>query len=156
MGIKKNALDGVPPAKGKKGWDAEWSVTRQLNQRDIEITINKYLHAPMNSLREILKKKDLPAVDAMIIGIIIKAVDSSDAVRLEFILSRLVGKVKQEVSVNANVSRYNYNVDVNAQINLNNLSIDELEALEKISKKVYGETGSDIIPTTAKSADTTT
>lgn len=131
----------IPTTPGiAKSFDSEWRAIRHLNQRDLEIGMNKFLHVSIKELKKEFNdgNNDYSSMDNMLMGIIIKAVDAGDAVRLEFILSRLLGKVKQEVSLSANITKTNYNVDVNSPIDISKLSLEQLEALEGISKALYG------------------
>jgi len=74
---------------------------RKLNQIELERIINKYLHMPKNDLQVILKSPNIPMMELMVASIVAKAATGGDHLRLDFILNRIIGKVKDKIEVAA-------------------------------------------------------
>ena len=74
---------------------------RKLNQIELERIINKYLHMSREEVQNVLKSSDVPMMEAMVASIVSKAASGGDHLRLDFILNRIIGKVKDKIEVAA-------------------------------------------------------
>jgi hypothetical protein len=72
-------------------------LTRTALENKISVAMNK----TAKKLKEELKSGELSAIDAMIASIICRAVDNGDHLRLDFVLNRILGKVKDVVEVDS-------------------------------------------------------
>jgi len=95
--------------KGNKGREtlniddrAALLIDRNVVQRFISANFNRTI----KELELILKKGEVHALEAITISVIIRAYYSADVARFEFLLDRLIGRVKQSVDLNVNVNPY--------------------------------------------------
>jgi hypothetical protein len=72
---------------------------RKLNQVELERTVNKYLFTDRFSLQKVIKDPSTKMMDLMVASIMAQAAQKGDQQRLEFILNRLIGKVKDQIEV---------------------------------------------------------
>ncbi len=56
---------------------------------------------PKNDLQVILKSPNIPMMELMVASIVAKAATGGDHLRLDFILNRIIGKVKDKIEVTA-------------------------------------------------------
>ncbi len=103
----KNGFDKDPArasAAGKKSSRAlpeDLKKARSHNATLIEQTIYKYLDCTFPELKRIIEDSNTPARDAVIIKILMVAISKGDQARLGFILDRTIGKVPENLNVNA-------------------------------------------------------
>lgn len=71
---------------------------RKVTQIDFERIANKYLFARKDEIAKASADPNTPVIELMISSIIHKAVVEGDERRLEFLLSRLIGKIVQPVA----------------------------------------------------------
>jgi hypothetical protein len=74
---------------------------RRLNQIELDRLINKYLWMDRDTMKARLADPDTPMMEIMIGSIVAKAAQNGDQQRLEFILTRIIGKVKDQLEVTA-------------------------------------------------------
>lgn len=73
---------------------------RKLTKMLYEEILHKYMHKNLNELRAIIANPgETPSIDMMVISILAKCISQGDPNRAEFLLSRLVAKVPQQVQV---------------------------------------------------------
>lgn len=72
---------------------------RKVNKTEIERVMNKFLSMTKSEISQLVNDQDTPALEIMLASIIVKATTHGDHQRLNFILDRLVGKVKDVVQV---------------------------------------------------------
>ena len=65
--------------------------------KDIRLKMVEYLNKSRQELMLIYQNDMMPAVDHMLAGIILKCMTDGDYNKLNFMLDRIVGKVRQEV-----------------------------------------------------------
>ena len=85
------------PSKGLVELRKNWST-------DVEEAFYKYSKSSLPTLRRYLKEEKLPSVDLHIINIIILGVSGGDYQRLNFLLERTMGKVKDRIEVSTDMS----------------------------------------------------
>lgn len=93
----RNFEPGNKAGKGRPTTPKDVKELRLLNQYDIERVINKYLNTSTPELAALIKKQELPSLDLMVCTIIYKAAAKGDHVRAEWVMSRLVGPMKQRL-----------------------------------------------------------
>jgi DNA-binding sugar fermentation-stimulating protein len=102
-GIKtggRNFKKGVSAnPKGRTRLPSEIVEARKLNRDSLEVALNKYLHMKRDALQAAIKNPDTPMLDVMIASIIAKAVQTGDNTRLDFLLNRTIGRIKEVVHV---------------------------------------------------------
>ena len=95
----KPGKSGNPGGKPKVPNDLK--EARKLNQIELERTVNRYLFADRETLQKAIKNPSTPVMELMVASIMAQAIRLGDQQRLEFILSRLIGKVKDQIEVTA-------------------------------------------------------
>jgi hypothetical protein len=91
----KKGQSGNP--KGPTPVPQDIRAARKVTQIDFERIANQYLFAKKADLAKASTDPETPIIELMITSIIHKAVVEGDERRLEFLLMRLLGKVKDEV-----------------------------------------------------------
>ncbi len=78
---------------------AELNKLTNISANQFKETIFKYMYSSMGDLKKLLKDPKTDMIDLMIIKLMIKAVESGDVTRLNFILDRTIGKVQDKVEI---------------------------------------------------------
>lgn len=76
---------------------------RKLNQIEFERVANTYLWQTPEEFHKALASKSTKMIDLMVARIIELAVEKGDHQRLEFLLARMIGKVKEQIDVTGRV-----------------------------------------------------
>lgn len=84
---------------------------RKLTKVEIELIINKYLYLPVGELSAAAIDPMIPTIETIVISILISAIKKGDHDRLNFVLDRLVGKVKEDVEHKVTLSFHEQVVD---------------------------------------------
>ena len=111
-GTKKGGIDfkkGYDPRRnyaGRPKMCANINEIRKIKLDDFVVTIDKYLKYTAKELSAAMKHPDTPALDLMVLGIIRDSIKRGDGVRMELLLTRLVGPVKKEISIEGDVNYY--------------------------------------------------
>lgn len=71
----------------------------KITRNHVESLLSHYLTMPIDKLKELGKRTDIRAIDAMVVQIAIKAIVQGDTMRFNFLLDRLIGKAREEVVV---------------------------------------------------------
>ncbi len=88
---------GNPGGPGRPPVPIELKEARKLNQVELELIMNKLMGLNVKELEDIKSASDTTAIVAMIASIMIVALKTGDQTRLDFLLNRLIGKVKEKV-----------------------------------------------------------
>lgn len=97
-GIKtggKNFEPGNPGGPGAPKIPEEIKQARKLNRLEFERVLNKYIHMQLGALRKIIEDPTTPVLDGVVCKILVKGFNEGDPRRLEFVIDRLIGKVKE-------------------------------------------------------------
>lgn len=68
----------------------------KITKTQVEGILSKYLAMSAEDLEIESQRKDIPAIEAMTAGIAHRAVVNGDTLRADFLLNRLIGKVKED------------------------------------------------------------
>lgn len=90
---------GNPGGPGRPKIPEDLKMARRLNKLELEKLLNKFLFMTPDEMTQRIQSSDVTAIEAMIGSIIIKAVKDGDQQRLNFILERLIGKVKDQIDL---------------------------------------------------------
>lgn len=100
-GKKTGGRDFLPGQSGNPNGQPkvpqEIKDARQLTKLELERLLNKYMVMTKDEVQEALKNPATPALELMIGSIVAKAVSGGDDKRLNFLLERMIGKVKEKV-----------------------------------------------------------
>lgn len=72
---------------------------RKLNQVELERAVNRLIWLPRAELRALIENPETPMFEMMLASIVAQAAQKGDQTRLEFILQRILGKVKDQLEV---------------------------------------------------------
>lgn len=70
---------------------------RKLTKTEIELILYKYLDKPIGELMAEVKDPMKPTIEILVMSVLITAIKKGDHDRLNFVLDRLIGKVKDNV-----------------------------------------------------------
>jgi hypothetical protein len=93
----KKGQSGNP--KGKPKRDPDVIAATKLTRENVERAISKYLKCSYEDLKKLIAEKKGQNVELIIARIIEKAISSADYQGMNFLLDRLIGKVKDKVEV---------------------------------------------------------
>lgn len=103
MTTKKKLL-GKPFQKGQSGnpngrpkLPKDVVEAKQLNRVELERVLNRLIHKTEPELNEVINSNDSTSFEKLIANIIVKGIRQGDQMRANFLLDRLVGKVKEHV-----------------------------------------------------------
>ena len=92
-------------------------AAKKLNKIKFEEILNKYINCTIDDLQMHLKDKNTPALDLIVIKVLLEGIKRGDEKRLGFVLDRLIGKVKDSIEITADIN------------------MDEEKTLEEISER---------------------
>ena len=75
---------------------------RTINSKLIAETINKHLNKSMEEVAELIRSKDTPMIDLVVLRILYEAAKRGDQTRFNALLERMVGKVPDKVDHTTN------------------------------------------------------
>jgi hypothetical protein len=84
-----------PPKKPEDLKYAEKNLTKTI----LELKIKEFLLMDRDSLQSVIKDSKAPMIDVTLCSIIAKSATGADEKRLDWVISRLLGKVKEQVEV---------------------------------------------------------
>src|SRR6266581_3752396 len=79
--------------RGRPKIPQELKLAKKLRRATFEIVGHRYIMLPVKQLRVRHKDENLPAIDVLVISIILQAIKHGDSARLNFLLDRLIGRV---------------------------------------------------------------
>lgn len=97
----KKGVSGNP--NGRPRLPDEIKEARALTQSALHKTINELIHCSRDELALKLKDPQTTMLQLMIGSIISQATQKGDQLRLNFVLDRLIGKVKEDINLSGGV-----------------------------------------------------
>lgn len=88
---------GQTPGPGAPRIPEEIKQARKIGKAILEGLIHKYLNATDEDISRTVKDKTIPMIDKLICQIIAKSMTDGDYRNFDFLLSRIIGKVKDVV-----------------------------------------------------------
>ncbi len=86
--------NGNPGGPGRPKVPEEMKSARKLNRLEFERILNKYIHLNRLEINEVIKSAELPMIEMIVAKILAFAFNEGDQKRTEFVLDRLIGRVK--------------------------------------------------------------
>lgn len=125
----RNFLPGqCPNPNGRPKMPPELKEAKKLTQTQIEIALTQFLAMDDKQLRAIIKDPKSTRLQAIIASIVDKAIKIGDQQRLDFLLNRIIGKVKEPPT---EVHNFNFNMMPRPQvIEIGKKAVQYLEAQE--------------------------
>lgn len=87
--------------KGRPKVPEDIKESKKLNQYELELIMNRLLNLKPAELAAEIKSGELSMKEITVANVIQKAAALADHHRLEFILNRIIGKVKEQVEINS-------------------------------------------------------
>lgn len=107
-GKKVGGKDWVPGQSGNPNGrpplPKELKELKELTKTEVETALNKLIHMTADELKELRKNPNTSALHLMVIAVTLEALQKGDHYRLDFLLNRIVGKVKDQVEHSGKIS----------------------------------------------------
>lgn len=102
-GVKTGGRDFKPghdqPGPGRPPYPKEVREASKLTRILFEGTLNKLINMNISELESYTQDSSVPAIEVILASILQRAIRDGDHTRLDFILNRLIGKVKEKIDV---------------------------------------------------------
>jgi hypothetical protein len=103
-GNPKNLKPPFPPGvsgnpSGRPKTPPDILEARKLTQNELERIVNKFLYLDRAAIAELVKTPGTPMIELVVASILAQAAQKGDQQRLEFVLQRMIGKVKDQIEV---------------------------------------------------------
>jgi hypothetical protein len=82
----------------------EIKMARALNKLELERILNEFIYMTPDEMTTKIESGSATAIEAMVGAIILAAVKHGDQARLNFILDRLIGKVKEAIDISGQIT----------------------------------------------------
>ncbi len=93
--VFKAGQSGNPAGRIK--YPKELREAMKMNKIIFQKLLTDYLTLPLSNLEAKQKNISTPALDRIVISVIVYAIKKGDERRLDFLMNRIIGKVKDEV-----------------------------------------------------------
>lgn len=104
---KKASEAGKKSKKANKGlMDA-----RKLTSQRFESIVYKYAESDLTQLKQAMQNPTTPAIELVVIKLLVKGIEQGDYQRINFLLDRTIGKVKESLNLNVTGSTHKSIVD---------------------------------------------
>jgi hypothetical protein len=81
--------------RGRPVLPDDLKAVSEISPTKLKLLLSHYLSISITDLKEIAEDPQLSGIEALLIGVIIKAIVNGDSLRADFLLNRLVGRVKE-------------------------------------------------------------
>lgn len=82
---------------GRPKLSQEIKESRLFNKIEVESLLNRYMKMPISDLLKIAEDQSIPAIESVIAKVVALAAQQGDHLRFNFLLDRMIGKVKDQV-----------------------------------------------------------
>lgn len=136
----KDFIPGQPGGPGRPHLPQEIREGRKLNQIRVSEVLNKFIDMPLEDVIRFVQDKTNPAMEVLVGSILVHGIKHGDQNRLNFLLDRLIGRVKEQHEHTFAGNLNSVIVDMVEEIEKSNLSQgvndgEENSSQEKIGKK---------------------
>ncbi len=80
---------------------------RKLNRNEVERILTRHVRMTKTELESAQKDPNTPALENLIVGVLLEGMKSGDHVRLNFLLDRLIGKPTEHVELEQRTISHN-------------------------------------------------
>lgn len=116
-GKKTGGRDFTPGHKGYSGRpNHKVTEARRLNKERVLELLNEFSEKPFSELPSLIKNENTKSIEALVASVFYHGVKSGDHARLNFLLDRLIGKVKEEVDHTVKIDLHTQIVDIISKI----------------------------------------
>ncbi len=88
---------GNPGGPGRPPMDPELKKIQKVTRTEAELLLSKFMQMDIDELEAVLRDKKRKCVEHMIGRIVLMGIKNGDHARLDFMLNRLIGKVKENI-----------------------------------------------------------
>lgn len=107
-GKKFGGKDWVPGQsgnpKGRAPIPEDLKALKEMSQIEVDRSLHELIHFTFSELEAIRKNQSTSNLKRMLIAVILEAIQKGDHYRLDFLLNRIVGKVKDQVEHSGKIS----------------------------------------------------
>lgn len=96
---RKFSKNYQPKKRGRPKQDPILKDLKEVTSDSFKLVVCKYLYQPIGTLEQLFKSQDIPAMDKCVISILLRCIRSGDQFKLEFLLQRTIGKVKDQIDI---------------------------------------------------------
>lgn len=135
---------------GRPALPADLVEARKINQIEFERTVNKFLYMPSDEVFKVIDSPKSSVLDRLLGTILYKGAIRGDVKRAEWVMNRMLGKVKENFFIESNSKSVNVLINAKAEaqaLSLDNphLTLDQLEAFEKKVGQIKAALGADAL-----------
>lgn len=124
----KKGQSGNP--NGRPGLPKELREAMKMTKKEFSELMIKYLQSTHAELKNSLENSQTKTLDKIVISIILNAIKNGDEKRLDFLMTRIVGKAKSEVDITSGGEPVNFAMSAEERAK----RIKQLEKARKQSK----------------------
>ena len=99
--VKGDPRAAAAGRKSSRALPPEVKAARQMNGPLFESLINKYMGLPVDQLQVIAKDPTTPAIDLVVIKLLVLSIQHGDINRLKLLLEYTIGKVPDKLNLDA-------------------------------------------------------
>lgn len=129
----KKGQSGNP--NGRPKMPKELREAKRMRKTEFIGLLVKYLGHTLEELGAAKKDKKTPAIDRIVIAIVLNAIKHGDYKRLDFLMDRIIGKVQAKVDMTT------AGESLNKEMDLSKLSDGELERFYRLASKCAVDKG---------------
>lgn len=134
LGRKTGGRDFKPGQSGNPNgrpkMPAELKKAKNMNKIKFMELLVKYLSFSLDELKAAKSDKSTTALDRIVISIILNAISKGDEKRLDFLMSRIIGKVKSDIDLTTMGQSMNQ-----SGVDLSKLTDEEIKAILPVLRK---------------------
>lgn len=95
---------GNPGGPGRPKMPPDVKQAHQLSQNEIALILSELIKCDLDQLKAKLRDPKARVFDLAIASVLKFAIEKGDQMRIDFILNRLIGKVREPVDVSGNIN----------------------------------------------------
>ena len=113
---------------GRPAMDEDTKRLKKMTKAHFNDVAQKYLLSTIGELNAQFANKNTPALDMILIKVLVEAVKKGDVAKLNFILERTIGKVQDKLDITSRGQQL-------GAPDLEQLDVDELKELRRLTEK---------------------
>ncbi len=107
----------------------ELKEMRKLTRASFQLYMNKYIHMSVDELEMLAADKKLPAIEKMVMAVVLRAIKDADTTRLNFLAENLLGKLKEPDQ------NHNFNFHMMPRAQVIEMGKEAIKYLQKADKE---------------------
>lgn len=98
-------------SKGRPPVAPELKGAKELNKVMADKILNQFIFMPVSQIQQFVRNLDNPAMEMVIARVLVEAINKGDHQRIEWLFSRLLGKMTEKVHVEGEINLHKQIVD---------------------------------------------